>query len=88
MTLSGSTILGQSGYGSDGNEGVLCIPRNSNITEASLSDCLESYPGHSMDEWYPSAEMQSAHSAAPADWAIFYRSRAKSSKVISLFAFF
>ena len=29
--LSGATNPGQSGPGSDGNEGVLCIPRSSNI---------------------------------------------------------
>ena len=45
MTLSGATTLGQSGPGSDGNEGVLCIPQSSCITEASPSDCLVLYPG-------------------------------------------
>ena len=30
-TLSGATTLGQSGPGSDGNEGVLCIPQSSSI---------------------------------------------------------
>ena len=43
--LSGATTLGQSGPGSDGNEGVLCIPQSSSITEASPSDCLASYTG-------------------------------------------
>ena len=38
-TLSGATILGQSGPGSDGNEGVLRIPQSYSITEASSSDC-------------------------------------------------
>ena len=42
-TLSGDTTLGQSGPGSNGNEGVLCIPLISGITEASSSDCLVSY---------------------------------------------
>ena len=45
-TLSGATTLDQSEPGSDGNEGILCIPQSSSITEASLSDCLVSYPGH------------------------------------------
>ena len=45
-TLSGATTLGQSGPGSDGNEGVLCIPQSSSITGTSPSDCLVSYPGH------------------------------------------
>ena len=46
--LSGATILDQSGPGSDGNEGVLRIPQSSGITGASPSDCLVSYPGHSL----------------------------------------
>ena len=58
-----------SGPGRDGNEGVLCIPQNTNITGASASDCLVSYPGHSLEESYPSAEIQSVYSAAPSDRA-------------------
>ena len=46
--LSGATNLGQSGPGSNGNEGVLRIPQSSSITGISASDCLESYPGHSL----------------------------------------
>ena len=57
-TLLGATTLGQSGPGSDGNEGVLCIPQSSSIISTSPSDCLVSYPGHSMGESYPSAEKQ------------------------------
>ena len=34
---------GQSGPGSNGNEGVLRIPQNPSITETSPSDCLVSY---------------------------------------------
>ena len=45
-TLSGATTLGQSGLGSNGNNGILNIPQNSSITGASPSDCLMSYPGH------------------------------------------
>ena len=45
-TLSGATILGQCGLGSDGNEGVLHIPQSSSITGTSPSDCLVSYLGH------------------------------------------
>ena len=41
-TLSGATTLGQSELGSDGNEGVLCIPQSSSITGISPSDCLVS----------------------------------------------
>ena len=39
MTLSGATTPGQSGLGSDGNEGVLHIPQRSSITGTSSSDC-------------------------------------------------
>ena len=38
MTLSDATTLGQSGPGSDGNEGVLPIPQSCSITGASPSD--------------------------------------------------
>ena len=34
-------------------------------------DCLVSYSGHLLGEYYPSAEMLSVNSAAPADWANF-----------------
>ena len=50
-----------------GYKGVLCIPQNSNVTEASLSDCSVSYPGHSFGESYPSAERQSVYSVAPTE---------------------
>ena len=69
MTLSGATTLGQSRLGSEGNEGVLCIPQNSIITGALPSDFLVSYRGHSVGVSYSSAEKQSAYSTAPADWA-------------------
>ena len=72
-TLSGSTTLGQSGPGSDGNEGVLHILQNSSITGAPLSDCLVSYPGHLLGESYPSAEMQLVYSIVPVDWAKIVR---------------
>ena len=45
-TLSGTTTLGQSRPGSDGNERVLCIPQSSSITGTSPSDCLLSYSRH------------------------------------------
>ena len=37
-SLSGATTPGQSGAGSDGNEGVLHIPQSSSITGAASSD--------------------------------------------------
>ena len=61
--------LNQSELGSDGNEGVLCIPQSSSITGASSSDCSVSYPGHSLGKSYPSAEMQSMYSTASVNWA-------------------
>ena len=63
-TLSSAPTSGQSGPGSNGNEEVLRIPQSSSITEASLSDCLMSYPGQS----YPSAEMLSVYLTAQPTW--------------------
>ena len=68
LTPSGAATPGQSGPGSDGNKGVLCILQSSSITGISLSDCLVSYPGHSLGEFYPTADMQSVYSAASVDW--------------------
>ena len=54
--LSGSSVPGLSGTGSNGNEVVLRISQNSSITETSPSDCLVSYLGHSLvGGSYPSA---------------------------------
>ena len=71
FNLTGTTTPGQSGYESNGKEGVLHIPQSSR-TVASPSDGLVSYPEHLL-EWgiYPSAEMQWAYSTAPADWALW-----------------
>ena len=44
---SGATTQGQSGPGSDSNEGILRVPQSSSITGTSPSDCLVSYPGQS-----------------------------------------
>ena len=41
--FSGATSPGQSGPGSDGNEGVLRILQKSSISKSSPSDCLMSY---------------------------------------------
>ena len=60
--LSGATIPGQYGPGSNGNEGVLRIPQSSSIIEASPSDHLVSYPEHSLVGSYPSAKVQSVYS--------------------------
>ena len=68
--LSGATIPDQSGSGSNGNEGVLYISQRSSIIGNLPSDCSVSYPGYSLGRSYPSAEVQSVYSTAPADWAI------------------
>ena len=65
-TPSNSPTPGQSVPGSMGNEWVLHPLQNSSA-ESSLSDGLVLYPGHSLGESYPSAEMQSVYSTAPAD---------------------
>ena len=56
VPLSGTTTPGQSGPGSDGNEGVICIPQISSITGASLFDCLVSFQDTRWGWSYPSAE--------------------------------
>ena len=57
--LSAATTPGQSGPGSNDNEGVLHTPQSS------------SYLGYSLGrrESYPSAEMQLVYSTALANWA-------------------
>ena len=68
--LTGSTTLGQSGLRCNSNEGVFLIPQNSR-TGDSPSEYLVSYQGDSfICESYPFAEMQSAYSTDPADWAV------------------
>ena len=51
--LTGATSPGQSGPGSDSNEEVLSILQISSISAASPSDCLVSYPGHSLEGVLP-----------------------------------
>ena len=69
MILSGATIPGQSGPGSDVSEGVLRIPQSLIITAASPSDCVVLYPGHPLEESYLFADVQLVYSTAPAKWA-------------------
>ena len=68
IQLIGATIPVQSGPGSNDNEEVLRILQSSSITGTSPSDCLVSYPGHSFGVSYPSSEVLSVYSTAPADW--------------------
>ena len=44
--LLGAAFPGQSGHGSDGNEGVFPIPQSYRVSRTSTSDSLLSYPGH------------------------------------------
>ena len=70
-TLSGATTPVQSGPVSDSNEVVLYISQSSSIPETAPSDCLVSYSGHLFNGgrgFYPSAEVQSVYSTAPANW--------------------
>ena len=69
MTQYGANTPSKRGPGTDGNEGLLCILQSSSTTGISPSDCLVSYPGHSLRESYPSAEMQLVYSTASTDWA-------------------
>ena len=57
------------GPASDGNEKVLRIPQCFYITETSPSDCLVSYPGHSLWGSYLPAEKQLIYSTAPVNWS-------------------
>ena len=66
-TQSGATTPGQSGPGSNYNEGVLRIPQSSSINELSPSDWLVTYPGHSLVRSV--TPLHSVYSAAPDDWA-------------------
>ena len=68
-TLSGTATPDQSEQGSNSNEDVLHNLKRPK-TEASISDCLMSWPGHSLESCYPSAEMQSVYFAAHTNWAI------------------
>ena len=67
--LSGATNLGQSGLGSNGVQGVICVLQFTSITGTSSSDCLVSYPGHFLEEYYPFSK--SAHATAPVYWATY-----------------
>ena len=65
----GAITPDQSGLEDNDNKWGLCIPQSSSIIGASPWYCLVSYPGHTLGESYPSAEMHLVNSAAPADWA-------------------
>ena len=49
MTLSSATTKIQSEPGSDGSEGLICIPQSSSIPGASSSDCFVPYPEYSWE---------------------------------------
>ena len=51
MALSGATTSGKSGPGSDGNEGVLHIPKSSCIIGTSSSDEVQSVYSTAPANW-------------------------------------
>ena len=62
----------QSGPRSNVNEGVLSIPQSPSITGTSPSDCLVSYPGHSLrggGNLTPRQRSSQCILRPPADWA-------------------
>ena len=64
-TLLGATTPNQSGPGSNDNEGYSTFPYYRNLTIR----LFISYLGRSLGKFYPSAEMLSVYSKAPADRA-------------------
>ena len=66
-TLSGVADPGHSRPGRNGSEKVLSIIQISSSIGVSPSDYFMSYPEHALEDFYPSAEMQSIHSTAAAD---------------------
>ena len=75
-TLSGATTPDECGPSSNDNEGVFRIPQTFCITGVSPSDCLVSYPGHSLGVGsYRSVKKQSVYSTAPANWDDNYWSK-------------
>ena len=59
--------------GAMAKKGVICFPQSSCITATSPSDCLVSYPEHSLEgRSYSSAEMQSVYSTAPHGGAFLF----------------
>ena len=66
----GATSLRERWPGSDGNEEVLCIPQSSRITGTSPSDCLVSYPGHTLVRVLPLC--RGAISVFYSNWARTY----------------
>ena len=58
----------QSGVTTSGQSGPRTIPQSLAITRVPPSDCLVSYPVHSLVGSYSSAEKQSVYSTATTDW--------------------
>ena len=68
-TQSGAKTTAQSGPRSNGHGGVLRIPQSSSITEASSSDCLVLYTGHSLGNLILLQRSSRCITTAPANWA-------------------
>ena len=71
--ISNATTPGRSGPRSDSNKGVPRIPQSSSIAGTLQSHCLVSYQDTRWGGSYPSAEVPSVYSTAPADWTRFNR---------------
>ena len=70
MTELGVSAPSQSELGSNGKEGVLHFPQVSKA-RTSPSDSLVTYPWHTLEGYYPTAEIQSVYLKAPvhrAEW--------------------
>ena len=71
-TWSGATTLGQSGSGSDANEGVLRIPQSCSITGALPSDYFVSYPGYSFGRGVLPLRREEVRVFYSPDWANYW----------------
>ena len=83
-TILGAFTLGQSGPMSDGNEEIPHIPQSFSNTYWSLTIRLFSVVSRTLLEGVLplSAEVQSAHSIAPADWDVFNKISMKLYKLL------
>ena len=66
--LRGSTISGPRGHGGNSNKKLLHIPQSSRTGVSTLNSLVSYQDTRWVRHFYPSAEMQSVYSTAPADW--------------------
>ena len=70
--LLSATFPGQSGHGSDGNDGAFCIIQSFIITWILTISFFSYHIQHTRWWSYPSVEMPSVYSTPPADWATWH----------------